>query len=124
MKFFLLLCLVVSSFSAFGKADPKFCGANSTCVKGYIPVFKSGSYYARAIGNTCQQAEDRAQERFLREFGNIDCGLYSGPFLESWSCYSNERGQAVAWVKCNPDSEIRPSHRAPCALIGGVMVCN
>ncbi len=124
MKFILLLSLLFSTFTAFAKADPKYCGKVNTCHKGYIPVFKAGTYYARATGANCQQAELRAQELFLREFGNMDCGLISGPFLDGWECSRSDTGRAVAWVKCNPDSEVRSRPRARCAIIGGVMVCN
>ncbi len=124
MKYILLLTLVFSTFSAFAKPDPKYCGKVSTCHLGYIPVFKAGIYYARAIGNNCAQAEARAQELFLREYGNMECGLISGPFLDNWECTRSDSGRAVAWVKCNPDSSVRSRPRARCAIIGGVMVCN
>ncbi len=124
MKFLLLLSLLFSTFSAFAKPDPKFCGNKNTCHKGYIPVFRAGKYYARGYGNNCQQAEARAQELFLREFGNMECGLISGPYLADWECSRSDRGRAVAWVTCNPDSGVRSSPRPRCAVIGGVMVCN
>lgn len=124
MKLILLLSLLFSAVTAFAKPDPRYCGNKSTCHKGYIPVFRAGTYYARAIARTCQEAEERAREVFRREFGNMECGLFSGPFLDGWECTRSARGNAVAWMKCNPDSGVSSSPRPRCAVIGGVMVCN
>jgi hypothetical protein len=124
MKFILLLALLFSAVTAFAKADPKYCGKVSSCHVGYIPVFRAGTYYARGFGANCAQAEARGQELFLREFGNMDCGIISGPFLDGWECSRSQSGRAVAWIKCNQDSSVRSSPRPRCAIIGGVMVCN
>lgn len=125
----LILSFLMLSLSAFADqsatinaADPQYCGRASTCVKGYVPLLREGTYYARATGRNCDDAMNRAEEVFVRKFGNMSCGLISGPHLDNWSC-RRDNGRIIAWLKCNPDSEVRSRPRPRCALVGGVLVC-
>ncbi len=132
MKLLTLLTFLIMSFSSFADqfatidaADPRYCGNKSSCVKGYIPVVRSGKYYARGIGANCDQAMARAENAFVRAHGNIDdCGLISGPSLDGWSC-RRRNGQTVAWMTCNPDSgsdsDARTQRRS--CVLGGVWIC-
>lgn len=132
MKAILVIAMFLLSFASFADenatvnaADPKFCGTKSSCVKGYIPLVRSGTYYARGIGANCDQASARAEEVFRRAHGNIDdCGLISGPHLDNWSC-RRENNRTIAWLSCNPDSgssETSRTQRRNC-VIGGVWIC-
>lgn len=118
---FAFLILSLSAFS-FAAADENFCNGKSSCIKGYIPLLKSGTYHARGIGMTCKAAMDFSRNRFFNEYGNMSCGLISGPYV--WSCTKLSDNKYSAWTKCNPDSgPSRSARRSRCAMIGGVLVC-
>ncbi len=118
---FAFLILSLSAFS-FAAADENFCNGKSTCIKGYIPLLRAGTYHARGTGSTCQRAMDNSQARFANEYGNMSCGLISGPYV--WSCTQLSGTRFSAWTKCNPDSgPSRSPRRSRCAMIGGVLVC-
>lgn len=118
---FAFLILSLSAFS-FASADENFCNGKNNCIKGYIPLLKSGTYHARGTGSTCQRAMDASQTRFQNEYGNMSCGLISGPYV--WSCTQLSANRFSAWTKCNPDSgPSRSPRRSKCAVIGGVIMC-
>ena len=118
---FAFLILSLSAFS-FAAADENFCNGKNNCIQGYIPLLRSGTYHARGTGSTCQRAMDASQTRFQNEYGNMSCGLISGPYV--WSCTQLSANRFSAWTKCNPDSgPSRSSRRSKCAVIGGVLMC-
>jgi hypothetical protein len=127
MKTLFLFVLFVLSLSAFAgdefatinQPDPNYCGGSEYCHK-----WIKGEYYARAVGKSCNQAFKRAEDLFVREYGNMECGLVSGPHLDIWSCRRNAQGQTVAWVRCSPNSAPRSAPRPKCAMIFGQLICN
>jgi hypothetical protein len=133
MKLFVLFTFLIMSFSSFANdwhtndaADPRICGNNSSCTKGIFSFVGVGEYFARGVSRiSCNDAVERANETFLRAFGNIDdCGLFSGPSLKDWSC-TRRNGRITAWVTCNPNSGPNGSsqnQRRSCVL-GGVWIC-
>jgi hypothetical protein len=122
---FLLLALAFSlsgfaqDFATIDQRDPNFCGSSNYCHK-----WLKGEYYARGVGRNCNQAMKRADDLFVREYGDMSCGLVSGPHLDNWSCRRQSNGQVVAWLKCDPSSEPRRTNRPRCAIIFGQMVCS
>lgn len=133
MKALLIASIFLFSFSGIASdwytrdaADPKICGAKSSCTKGLFSFVNVGTYYARGVSlKSCDEAVARAEENFRRSFGNVDdCGLFSGPSLKDWSC-ARQNDRTVAWVTCDPSSgsnETSRTQRRSCVL-GGVWIC-
>lgn len=122
MKSLIAILVFTFSFMSFAGEDINLCNGKETCRKGYIPLLKSGTYHARGIGRTCQEAMDESQAVFMREYGNMSCGLISGPYV--WSCTKLRNNRYLAWTKCNPDSgPSRSNRRSNCAMIGGRIFC-
>lgn len=122
MKVLFTIFFLAFSFFTFAGSDPDFCQGRDTCVLGKIPLIKSGTYHARGEGRTCEEAMEDSAVVFERAYGNMSCGLISGPYV--WSCSRVSRNQYVAWRKCNPDSgPRRQAPRGRCVNIGGRLVC-
>lgn len=124
MKSLIAILIFTFSFMSFASDDINLCNGKSTCRKGYIPLLRSGTYHARGVGSTCQIAMDESRATFMRAYGDMSCGLISGPYV--WSCTKLGNNRYLAWTKCNPDSgpsRSRNSNRSGCAVIGGVLMC-
>ncbi len=131
MKTLLAALMLLTSLTALAQqyrlsdypVDPNTCRGQETCLKGYIWLIKSGTYYARGYGRTCDEAMEDSEDMFIRTFGDMSCGLVSGP--HSWSCNRSRDGRRfVSWRQCSPDSG--PAQTAPrsrCTMIGGRLVC-
>ena len=131
MKTLLAALMILTSLTALAQyrlsdypLDPNYCGTKQSCLKGYIPLLKSGTYYARGYGRTCEQAMEDSEDVFIRAHGNIDdCGMVSGPY--SWTCYRSPNGRFVSYHQCSPDSgsSSRAAPRSRCAMVFGRLVC-
>ena len=117
----LLSLLVLCTFTLSARAAEDFCKGKETCRKGYVPMLKSGTYYAKGTGRTCEEAKDNSQSVFAHEYGDMSCGLISGPYV--WDCTKLGKNNYIAWTKCNPDSGPGRSTRPRCGMIGGIIVC-
>lgn len=101
MKSLLILIFALTSLHSFAGSDPEICGGKNTCIKNRI--FFTGVYYSRGVGATCSQAYENSVKVFDRAFGEVDCGLFTGP-VET-GCYDYKNGQFSVWSKCNPRSK-------------------
>lgn len=130
MKTLLTLLFLLTSLSSFAQhrlsdypVDSNYCNGRESCHKGHIWLISSGDYYARGYGRTCEEAMEDSEDNFIRTFGDMSCGLVSGPY--SWSCERSRDGRRfVSWHRCSPDSgPARSAPRSRCAVIGGRLMC-
>ena len=121
MKLFLLLALVLTSFSSFATKIPAYCGSSNQCVLDKNMFYlNKGTGYVKAEGRDCDEALEVGAEKLKEIHGNI-CSRNK---VQPWGCYKTSRGMTEAWSRCdlNKKSSIEidlPSMR--CAP--GVIFC-
>jgi hypothetical protein len=118
----IFIVLMLSTLSFAMAASPNHCDGADSCVKGKIPLIKSGTYYARGHGSTCEEAMEDSQIQFDRIHGKMECGIFAGPV--AMGCSKICENQYSSWAECSPGaSGPKKPKRSACRMIGPFMVC-